>query len=139
MRFLLDTNVISEVARPTPDPQVVARLAGAEGDAAVAAVTWHELLYGVERLGPSRRRDGLEAFVQALPTRYPVLPYDERAADWHARERARLERLGLQRSFADGQIAATAATHGLLLVTRNPRDFEHFSGVGIETWWSEDG
>ncbi len=137
MRFLLDTNVLSEVVRPTPDPGVVARLTAAEGDAALSSVTWHELRYGIERLAPGRRRDALEAFLRALPARYPVLPYDQRAADWHARERARLDRAGIQRPFADGQIAATAATHDLLLVTRNVKDFTHFDGVTTQSWWSE--
>lgn len=139
MRFLLDTNVISEAVRPAPDAEVLVRLLDAEGSAAVSAVTWHELRCGIQRLDPSRRREALEVFVSSLPARYPVLPYDQQAADWHARERARLERVGLQRSFADGQIAATAATRGLLLVTRNVRDFEGFTGLGVETWWSRDG
>ncbi len=136
MRFLLDTNVISEAVRPAPDRQVLTRLVDAEGSAAMAAVTWYELRYGIQRLRPSRRREALEVFIASLPARYPVLPCDQRAADWHARERARLEHAGLQRPFADGQIAATAVTHGLLLVTRNVRDFEDFSGLGMETWWS---
>ncbi len=116
---------------------MLARLAEAEGDAAIAAVTWHELRYGVARLDPGRRRDALETFARALPTRYPVLSYDRKAAGWHAHEHACLERAGTVPSFADGQIAATAATHGLVLVTRNVWDFEDFDGIDIESWWDD--
>jgi tRNA(fMet)-specific endonuclease VapC len=138
VRFLLDTNVISEAVRPEPDPHVLARLADTEGGAAIAAITWHELRYGVQRLRPSHRREALAVFVRSLSARYPVLPYDRQAAEWPARERARLEQAGLQRSFADGQVAAVAATQRLVLVTRNLRDFEGFAGVDVETWWGED-
>lgn len=135
--YLLDTNVIAEATRPAPHPQVLARLGDAEGRAAIAAVTWHELRYGVQRLPASRRRDALEIFVRGLPARFPVLPYDKRAADWHAGERARLESAGRQRSFANGQIAATAVAHDLVLVTRNLADFDGFRDLRSESWWDE--
>lgn len=67
-----------------------------------------------------------------------VLPYDGEAARWHARERARLERLGLTPAFVDGQIAAVAAVRGLVLVTRNVRQFEAFTDLRIENWFGAD-
>jgi tRNA(fMet)-specific endonuclease VapC len=63
-----------------------------------------------------------------------ILPYDERAAEWHAKERARLTVLGQIPSFVDGQIAAVAKVNGLILVTRNTPDFEKFSGLKLENW-----
>ena len=135
--YLLDTNVIAEATRPAPHPQVLARLAEVEGRAAIAAVTWHELCYGVRRLPPSRRRDALEIFVRGLPTRFPVLSYDQRAAEWQAGERTRLERAGRARSFADGQIAATAVSIDLVLVTRNLSEFAGFRDLRTESWWDE--
>lgn len=136
MRFLLDTNVVSELARPAPDPTVAARVIGAQDVAALSAVTWHELHYGVDRLARGRRRDALAEFVSELRLRFAVLPYDAQAADHHARERARLEAAGVTRSFADGQIAAIAVTRGLTLVTRNVRDFAGYAGLDVATWWS---
>lgn len=133
--LLLDTNVVSEAVRPAPDPQVLARLGEADDVAALSAVTWHELCFGVDRVPPGRRRTALDAFVRALAGRFPVLPYDGRAARWHAGERARLEAVGVRPPFADGQIAATAATHGLRLVTRNVEDFARFRGLAVESWW----
>ncbi len=135
---LLDTNVISEATRPAPHPQVLARLADIEAWAAIAAVTWHELRYGVRRLPAGRRRDALEVFVHGLPARFPVLAYDQRAAEWHAAERARLERAGQQRSFVDGQVAATAVSNNLVLVTRNRADFVGFHDLRVESWWDDD-
>ena len=120
MSWLLDTNVLSELARPRPD----------------AAVVWHELRFGLVRLPSGRRRDALAAFVSGLASRFPVLPYDLRAAEWHAVERARLERLGEPAPFADGQIAAVAVTNGLRLATRNVADFGVFADLTVESWWT---
>jgi tRNA(fMet)-specific endonuclease VapC len=64
----------------------------------------------------------------------PILPYDEEAASWHARERARLARRGRPPSAADGQIAAIARVNELVLVTANSRDFRRFEGLSLEDW-----
>ncbi len=61
-------------------------------------------------------------------------PYDDVAATWHAGERARLERAGKPRPFADGQIAAIAAVNELVLVTRNVKDFKSFRGLELTDW-----
>lgn len=135
--YLLDTNVLSEATRPDPHPRVLARLSEVEGSASISAISWHELRFGVRRMSASRRRDALDVFVRRLPMRFPVLPYDQRAATWHAEERARLDAAGQPRSFADGQIAAIAATHGLVLVTRNGRDFAGFHDLRVESWWDD--
>ncbi len=135
-RYLLDANVLSESRRPRPHPRVIERLAAVEGDAAMAAIVWQELRYGVERLPWGRRREGLSVHVGDLRSRFGVLPYDEPAARWHAAERARLEAQGITRPFADGQIAAMAAVRGLVLVTRNTADFEGYRGLAVESWWT---
>lgn len=106
-----------------------------EGACALAAVTWHELRYGVQRLPTGRRRDALTAWLQLVDERYAVLAYDRTAAEWHAEERARLMATGESESAADGQIAAVAATNGLTLVTRNLADFARYQGVAVESWW----
>ena len=137
IRFLLDTNTVSERARPHPNPAVVARLAAAAGEVAIAALSWHELLFGLELLGQSKRRATLEAYLHAVVhPAVPVLPFDAAAAGWHARERAHLVRRGLTPSFGDGQIAATAAVHKLVLVTRNTKDFAAYRGLQVEDWFA---
>jgi tRNA(fMet)-specific endonuclease VapC len=64
----------------------------------------------------------------------PILPYEDLAAKWHARERARLSAIGQRPGFADGQIAAVSAANNLTLVTNNIRDFEMFQGLDLENW-----
>jgi tRNA(fMet)-specific endonuclease VapC len=69
-----------------------------------------------------------------ISTALPILPYDAAAAEWQGKQRARLSKLGLTPAFVDGQIAAVAAVHDLILVTDNVRDFEHYSGLRVERW-----
>jgi tRNA(fMet)-specific endonuclease VapC len=89
-------------------------------------------------MAPSRKRSLLEAYLDALSA-LPVLPYDVRAARWHAEERARLESMGQVPSFVDGQIAAIAVVNEVVLVTRNVGDFARFSGLEIEDWFAPSG
>lgn len=133
--FLLDTNAISEPLRPNPNPGLLKRILDNEGQIAIASVVWHELLYGCRRLPESKRREVIEQYLfdVVLPT-IPILPYDTRAAQWHAGERARLMRLGQPPSFADGQIAAIAAVNDLILVTANTADFANFDSLLVENW-----
>ena len=139
VRFLLDSNIVSEPIRPAPSAQVVARLDAATGELALPSLVWNELKFGVSRLPASRRRDYLERYLSTVvEPAMQILPYDKAAAEWHARERARLEKRGKPPSFVDGQIAAIAVTQNLVLVTRNVRDFERFSDVQLENWFDPD-
>ena len=65
---------------------------------------------------------------------FPILEYGWEAADWHARERARLNAVGRTPSFVDGQIAAIAHSNALVLVTSNTVDFRAFDGLRVENW-----
>lgn len=134
LHYLLDTNVLSEPMRPAPDPGVMDRITEAGSSVATAAPVWHEIQFGWLRLPPGKRRRAIEAIIDAMAAALVVLPYDTGAAAWHARERARLTRLGRPPPFVDGQIAAIAAVNHLVLVTRNVRDFSGFTGLEIESW-----
>lgn len=135
LRYLLDTNVLSEPLRPKPNERVMERLREADTSVATAALVWHELRFGAARLSPSRKRRTIEAYLEdVLRPTVPILPYGQSAADWHASERARLVAIGKTPPFADGQIAAIAAMNGLILVTSNVADYEQFSGLSIENW-----
>ncbi len=137
MNFLADTNVLSEPLRPAPNPGVMAGLQRHRDGIAIAAPAWNELLFGSFLLPPSRRRRELDAYLrQVLHPCFPILPYDEIAAEWHARERARLGRAGKTPPFVDGQIAAIARVNGLVLVTANVQDYQAFSGLRVEDWRS---
>jgi tRNA(fMet)-specific endonuclease VapC len=135
LRFLLDTNVLSEPRRPRPDPAVVERLLALADAVAMPAPVWHELLFGVWRLPASPRKNALAAYLrEVLEPSIPILAYDQAAAEWHARERGRLEAQGKATPFIDGQIAAIAAVNDLVLVTANTRDFRLFRGLRLEDW-----
>jgi tRNA(fMet)-specific endonuclease VapC len=135
LRYLLDTNVISEPLRPQPNPRTLEHLRQHGHEIAIAAIVWHELWYGCERLPPSSRRNAIEHYLtQVIAPTVPVLPYHEAAARWHGRERARLSALGRTPPFADGQIAAIAHTDQLILVTFNMADYADFSGLTLEDW-----
>ncbi len=102
---------------------------------AIAAPVWHELVYGVSRLPDGRKRTGLEDFLRTVvEPLFPILAYDQVAATWHARERARLERAGTTPPFVDGQIAGIAFSHDLTLVTANVKHFAVFIGVRVVDW-----
>jgi tRNA(fMet)-specific endonuclease VapC len=138
-RYLLDTNVLSEPMRPNPNLSVMKKLELHRHEVATAAVVWHELRFGCRRLPPSAKRRRIEEYLSKVVLPHlPLLPYDQAAADWHAEERARLAEIGLVPPFADGQIAAIAKVHDLILVTANIADFERFSGIVIENWFKQE-
>ncbi len=137
IRYLLDTNIVSEPTRKEPDERVMERYAAHAGEMAIPSVVWHELVYGTRRLPEGKKRTYLEGYLrQVVAPTLPVLPYDEEAAAWHGRERARLESVGKPRPFSDGLIAAIAATRPLVLVTRNTKHFAPFDGLDIENWFA---
>ena len=137
MKYLLDTNVLSEAVKTAPDKRVLKMLERHQHEMATAAPVWHELQFGCQRLPRSRKRQVIAVFLNDIVKRTMlILPYDDRAAEWHARERARLSSKGATPSFVDGQIAAVARVNGLILVTRNIADFKPFSRLKLENWHS---
>ncbi len=135
LHYLLDTTILSNPASRTPDRQLLERL-DADGHAcAIGAPVWHELTFGCRRLPRGQRRAALENYMEDVVRRsFPILPYDEVAAGWHGRERARLEALGKPAPFVDGQIAAIAQVNDLILVSANTKDFGRFRGLKVENW-----
>ena len=135
LRFLLDTDIISEPLKPKPEESILNRFREHQGEVGIASVVWHELQYGCYRLPQSVRRTAIETYLfEVVAPSMDILPYDEQAANWHAAERARLTKLGRTPPFADGQIAAIAAVNNLILVTFNTSDYQGFQGVTIEDW-----
>ncbi len=137
LRYLVDANVLSEPLRPRPNPVVLERLETLTSEIATASTVLHELVYGYRRLPPSRRRTVIEQFVEGfVRPSIEILPYDAVAAEWHGVERARLVGVGRTPPHYDGQIAAVAATNGLIVVTFNVADFQHFRDLQVEDWRS---
>lgn len=135
MRYLLDTNILSEPAKPQPNARVLELLAKRRKQVCTAAPVWHELTYGCRRLPESKRRRELTHYLERiLAPSLVILSYEAAAAAWHADERARLTALGRTPAFVDGQIAAIAKIHDLVLVTANVKDFDNFEDLPLEDW-----
>lgn len=133
--YLLDTNILSELAKREPSAAVERRLAAHQFQCAVGAPTIEELAFGVQRLPPSSKRDMLGLWLDQVLNNFVLLPFDHYCALWLGRERARLAATGKPAPRADGGIAAIAAVNELVLVTRNTADFENFSGLRLENWF----
>lgn len=136
IKFLLDTNIISESIKLQPNDIFLECFRQNLEESAIASVTWHELLYGLYRLPESRRKQNLSDYLtEVIQARMIILPYCDAAAGWFAAERSRLTALGRMPSYPDGQIAAIAQVNHLILVTRNISDFADFEGLAIENWF----
>jgi toxin FitB len=127
-RYLLDTNIISEIHKPRPHGGVVAWFDGLRDEqVCLSAVTLLELQEGIERTRgqDAAKAAAIEAWVDELENSSIVLPMNGRCF----RETARMM-VGRQgERFYDVMIAATARTHGLTVATRNEKDFRH---LGVE-------
>ena len=134
MKYLLDTNVLSEPVKTAPDENVMRQLKENQGELNTASPVWHELQYGCERLPKSHERTLIKSYLMDVvrPT-IQILSYDAIAAAWHADQRARLMSMGQTPPFVHGQIAAIAKVNKLILVTRNLRDFSLFEDLEAET------
>lgn len=133
---LLDTNVLSETIRALPNARVAAELRKYHRASVFAsAVTRYELRYGASlRNDAARFWSRLEREVLPLVT---WLPITQQVAQRGGRIGAGLRRKGRPCGDLDPLLAATALTHGLVLVTRNVRHFEHVPGLAIENWFED--
>jgi tRNA(fMet)-specific endonuclease VapC len=134
LRYLLDTNVVSQPMMKTPSASIVRKLASVADECAIAAPVWHELQFGCKRLPAGKRRDALQEYLADVVSTFEILPYDDMAAKLHAIERARLEQLGTTVPFVDAQIASIAQLNELILVTADVRHFAPFKALTVEDW-----
>ncbi len=136
--FLLDTNVPSELVRPRPDPGVTAWLAAQSLDALfISAVSFGELRKGIELRDPGERKTKLDTWLHGdLTARFlgRILPLTQAIAERWGIMDAHRQRMGRPLSALDGMIAATAMEHGLIVVTRNVKDFGDL-GITIFNPW----
>ncbi|KNZ33190.1 MAG: hypothetical protein AD742_08090 [Methylibium sp. NZG] len=138
LRFLLDTNVVSELTKAVPNPALASALQMHEAACAIGAPTLEELFFGCARLPSGTRRVWFRTWIEGLVARTSVLPYDSKAAAWLGEERARLAGISRPAPRTDGEIAAIAVTSGLTLVTRNTRDFAGFAGLALQDWYEKE-
>jgi len=85
LRYLLDTNIISEPVRPVPNANVITKLIEAKSTVAIASIVWHEVLLACYRMPDSKRRSAIEAYLQEeVKVKLPILSYTQEAAEWFA-------------------------------------------------------
>lgn len=136
--IVLDTNVLSELLRPAPAPQVEAWLAAQDGASVYfTAVGEAELRHGVAILPAGRRRDALAEAIEGMlddDFRDRILPFDREAARAYAAIAAERRAAGRPISQFDCQIAAIARAQGASVATRNTGDYEGCGVAVIDPW-----
>lgn len=136
---MLDTNVLSEVLKPSPSEKVLHWLSVQEPAAVfTTAITQAEILYGIELLPPGRRRVQLSAAIEKMFAEQfegRMLPFDDHAARAFAKIAAARDAAGLPISQSDAMIAAIARSHRAVVSTRNTADFEQ-CGIKIINPWA---
>lgn len=136
--ILLDTNVVSELMRPSPAQSVVHWVAAEPVSSLyTTSITQAEIMLGVLLLPAGRRRKELEAAAEAMfeeDFAGRILPFGNEAARAYARIAAERRRIGRPISHFDAQIAGIARSSGAALATRNVADFENCSIKIINPW-----
>jgi len=139
-RILLDTNVLSELMRPRPEPKVLAWFSsqGLQTRFVISAITQAEILLGIALLPAGKKRNALASVAQAMfeqEFQGANLAFDEQVAPGYAAIVAQRIRSGLPISTEDAQIAAIATHHRLPLATRNTKDFANVPGLTVINPW----
>jgi toxin FitB len=136
--LILDTNVVSEVLRPSPDDVVVGWFEDQpRRQLFTTAVTQAEILYGISLLPNGNRRQKLLAAAQLIfedDLENRILAFDREAARHFAEIAADRKAAGRPISQFDAMIAAVARLHGAKLVTRNVADFD-LCGIDLINPW----
>src|SRR5271163_3792187 len=126
--FLIDTNVVSEVMRPLPEPRVLQWVnAQPEKRLYLSATILAELLSGLAAMPDGQRKLGLQELLRRLRGDWfagRVLPFTEEAAERYGEIVSRARGRGRVIEMADGQIAAVAAVHGFAVATRDTKPFQ---------------
>jgi predicted nucleic acid-binding protein len=125
VKFLLDTNVLSELLKGRPDPAVIDWMRMHQSTCAMSSLTLAEMAAGVEKLPQGKRRNALTKEVSFLQEDFAdsILAVDEMVAWEWARYTTEAQKAGFNPTLIDSLIAATAKANGLMVVTRNTADF----------------
>ena len=136
--MLLDTNVVSELMRESPEPSVARWVSGHPvEDLFLSAVSEAELRYGAAILPMGRRRETILFKIEAMlrdAFEDRVLPFDSDAASAYGHIAAARRSAGRPVASADCQIAAIAAARRMKLATRSVRDFEDMGIEIVDPW-----
>jgi len=130
VRFLLDTNVVSDLVR-NPHGQITSHIARVgEDHVGTSVIVAAELRYGAAKKGSSRLSEQLDRILDTLE----VVPFEAPADTFYGALRARLERAGQIIGANDLLIAAQALALGCVVVTDNVEEFSRVEGLQLENW-----
>ena len=136
--MILDTNVVSELMRPSPEENVVEWIISRDSqDLYLTTVSEAELRYGVEIMPAGQRREGLRMAMEAMfreDFAGRILPFDSPSAQAYAAIAASRRSAGRPISHSDCQIAAIASAHSASAVTRDTSGFEGCGVPVINPW-----
>ncbi len=139
MRYLLDTCVLSELVKRTPDAHVITWFEARKAhELCISAMTWGELQRGVTKLPESKRRSELTLWLQQMDTGFEdrILAFDQNVSEVWAHMTVQAETHGKSMAAFDSIIAATARANDCKLVTRNVRDFA-YAGIDVLNPWQD--
>ncbi|MCR5724667.1 MAG: PIN domain-containing protein [Treponema sp.] len=138
-KFLLDSNILSEPAKPAPNQKVLELLSENRKQSFVSTLSYFEMLHGILILPDGKRKERLTAYLEeTIVPFYDFLSFDFESAKVYAEMTAKLEAAGKARPIIDSQIASIALAKNLTLVTRNTKDFapiQEFFPLRLENWF----
>jgi len=141
VRYLLDTCLLSELRKPTPDPGVAQWVENTEEDRLfISVLSLGEIQKGIAKLQDGRRKSALQHWLEHdLSMRFQgrILPIDTEAALEWGLLCAASERRGLPMPVIDGLLSVTAITRNLTVITRNDKDFSAYPVKTINPWSTE--
>jgi hypothetical protein len=135
--IVLDTNVLSEPLKSSPDPRVLTWLdAQAAETLFMSTISYAELRFGVLKLPDGKRKDDLAAQIKRVLEVFKdrTLEFNVKAAEHLAQIAVRGEQIGKAATAPDAYIAAIASAHGFAVATRNVRHFQ-FTGISVINPW----
>jgi predicted nucleic acid-binding protein len=122
--YLVDANVLSEPTKPAPDSRVVEWLRANEAELAVDPIILGEIRFGIELMPSGRRKARLQRWFAEGVESIDCLPMEAATGIRWAQLLAKLRATGGTMPLKDSLVAATALVHGLIVATRNTRDFK---------------
>jgi tRNA(fMet)-specific endonuclease VapC len=131
MKYLLDTNIVSYWMRG--NDEIIQKIAEkSTSDLSISLITYAEICYGIEK--SAHRKKERKEKLNSIVTLIDIIQMDIQAAHHYANIRVYLENLGTVISERDLQIASTAQSNGLKLVTHNVKEFKRIPDLSVEDW-----
>jgi predicted nucleic acid-binding protein len=134
--IFLDTNVVSETLKRTPEPTVLRWLEKHDAERALSMAVIAELTFGISKIRPDQRAQRLADGLEAWRSRFAggIFAFTEEAALSYGELMGEEARKGRPMSAPDGMIAAIARVHSAPLATRNVADFRETGVAVVDPW-----